>query len=777
MRIDIGKNKKRMLSLSACVFFVLLALDSIYPVYSVDESSKFSRVVLDEQGRLLRAFADNKGVWRQPVKLENVSENYIEALLGYEDRWFWYHPGVNPVSIFRAAIQNFSCGCIVSGGSTITMQVSRILHPHERSIVGKLKQTLRALQLELHYSKEEILTLYLNNAPFGGTIEGVQAASRAYLEKNASELTDAEAALLAVLPQAPSKLRPDRHPDRARQARDKILKRLQSTGLWTKNRALRAAQEAIVAYHPNKPSYAPILARQLIKKYPNDQVIHTYINLDIQRSLEDYVKDQSEQLPEKSSMAILVVDNQTGQVKAHVASADFNNKIRYGHVNMIDAIRSPGSTLKPFIYGLAIDEGLIHSHSLLFDAPRINSDYQPENFNKRFNGPVSTTFALQKSLNMPAVQVLNEYGPERFDANLKNAGVGLITPGKANLSIALGGAGISLSKLVTLFSSLANGGQLKPLLKTTLDKTRSERYLLTPQAAWISYKMLSSAPRPDRINSNMFNNNENPIAWKTGTSYGYRDAWAIGVTKNFSVGVWIGRPDGTPQPGHYGASTASPLLFKVLTSLPGRRKVVEMPKGVSVENICWPLGKKQLTTKASLCHKVQEAWLADGKAPPTMAEADISIWRANPYQIWLASDTKKLVDQHCNVSEKIGREIALWPRILEPWINYKYRFHGQLPEVDHRCDSPPPIVIRPLSISSIANGNVYRKGSREPLSLNLLSVGGQDDRDWYVNGKFIGASIDGATLMHVFDDTGRYEIVVIDVHGNIDKASIQILNI
>jgi penicillin-binding protein 1C len=409
------------------------------------------------------------------------------------------------------------------------------------------------------------------------------------------------------------------------------------------------------------------------------------------------------------------------------------------------------------------------------DAPRLNSEYRPKNFNRHFNGPVSTTFALQKSLNLPAVQVLEAYGPERFDANLKNSGVHLAIPGKANLSLALGGAGISLASLVSLYSSLANGGQVIPLLSSQLDAIASSRFLMSPQAAWVTYKMLSSAPRPDRMQASFFNLGINPIAWKTGTSYGYRDAWAVGVSKNYTVGVWVGRPDGTPQPGHYGSATAAPILFKVMESLPGKRETVPIPPDISLQDVCWPLGLNKSVTQAEHCHMELQAWVVGGKVPPTLMEPGLKVWRANPYKIWLDKNTHKLLDQDCSSIHKTSKTIALWPGVIEPWIKYKRRFYGQLPAVDESCLVTPEVTVRPLNISSLQDGNSFRLANADDeLPIKLEALGGQGRRDWYINGEFISSSKSGIPVYHSFKGQGAFEIVVLDERGNIAKIMVEL---
>ncbi|HSS07275.1 MAG TPA: transglycosylase domain-containing protein, partial [Rhodanobacteraceae bacterium] len=346
-----------------------LLLDRLFPIPLPDPTAG-STVVLARDGTPLRAFPDSDGVWRYPAKPEDVSPLYIEALLTYEDRWFYKHPGVNPLALARAFGQWVVHRRLVSGGSTLTMQVARILDGTPHSAAGKLRQILRALQLEAHLSKREILTLYLDRAPFGGTIEGVEAASWAYLGKPAARLSHAEAALLAVLPQAPSRLRPDRNADAARTARDKVLDRMAELGVWSSAEVHDASVESVAARTLQPPLRAALLAERLHEEHPTERRISTTIDAELQRALEARVGDYLARLPERTSAALLVVDNATLEARAYVGSAVFGDEARLGHVDMVRAWRSPGSTLKPFLYGLALDDGLIDSESLLVDAPQ-----------------------------------------------------------------------------------------------------------------------------------------------------------------------------------------------------------------------------------------------------------------------------------------------------------------------------------------------------------------------------------------------------------------------
>src|SRR5690554_6686710 len=609
----------------------LLALDLPFPP-PLPAARDTSSVVVARDGTPLRAFADAEGVWRHPADPEAVSPLYLEALLTYEDRWFHRHPGINPVALARAGWQWLRAGRIVSGGSTLTMQVARILEPHSRTPWGKARQMLRALQLEVHLSKREILGLYLERAPFGGTIEGVEAASWAYLGKPASRLSRAEAALLAVLPQAPSRLRPDRHPGRARVARDKLLERMVAQDAWTRAEVDDARIEPVVSRALRQPMHAALLAQRLRSADPAAERIESTIDAGLQRMLEERVAAYFAGLPERTSAALLVVDNATMEARVYIGAAEFGDRARLGHVDMVRAWRSPGSTLKPFLYGMALDDGLIHSASLMVDAPQSFHGYRPGNFGTSYSGPVSAAEALRRSLNVPAVDLLDRVGPGRFAARLDHAGIRLRFPRGAapGLPLILGGTGATLEDLVGAHAALARDGRAGRV-RLTADAPMLERRLMSPGAAWIVAETLASNPRPGE-RTDTFDLRDRPrVAWKTGTSYGFRDAWALGATRRHTVGVWVGRPDGTPLPGQYGAITALPLLFEVIDSLPragGDGLPLPPPSGVERREVCWPLGTEARSQSDALCQRRLQAWVLDGVVPPTFAERGARLWSA-----------------------------------------------------------------------------------------------------------------------------------------------------
>ncbi|HNB66949.1 penicillin-binding protein 1C, partial [Accumulibacter sp.] len=468
----------------AAVLALLLLADQLFPPPLPGRAAAQAQVVLARDGTPLRAFPDRTHVWRHPVRLEEVSPRYLEALIAFEDRSFWWHPGVNPWALARAGGQWLRHGRIVSGGSTLTMQVARLLEPTPRTLVGKLRQIARALQLELRCSKREILEIYLTYAPMGGVLEGVEAASRAYLGKPAQRLSASEAALLTVLPQAPSLLRPDRYPERARQARDKVLARMLER--WGAATITEARQEPVIAQTVREPLLAPLFAERLRRRNPGLARIETTLDASVQQSVEQLLAARLTVVPPRVSLAALVVDNATLEVRAYAGSADFSDDERFAHVDMVQAPRSPGSALKPFLYGFALDEGLIHSQSLLADVPQSFAGYQPGNFQASFSGPVSVSEALQRSLNVPAVEVLERLGANRFVALLRRGGLKLDLPRGAtpNLGVILGGAAVSLEDLVGAYTAFARGGiSGRPRYQVTA--AHEESRMLSEGAAFI----------------------------------------------------------------------------------------------------------------------------------------------------------------------------------------------------------------------------------------------------------------------------------------------------
>ncbi len=525
-----------------------------------EAARRTSITVVDRDGKLLRAFAMADGRWRLPVDAKtDVDPGYVALLLAYEDQRFYVHGGVDPWALGRAALQLVTRGHIVSGGSTITMQLARLMEPRRRrSLYAKLHQIVRAIEIERRLDKDQILNLYLALAPFGGNLEGVRAASIAYFGKEPKRLSLAEQALLVALPQSPETRRVDRHPQAARAARDRVLDRMVEEGKVSAEDAAQAKAVPVPRVRRPMPLLAPHSAERAMATVKDSPTIRLTLDAGLQRNLEALARDRAAALGPDISVAIVAVDNASGEVLARVGSPDYFDDRRAGQVDMTRAVRSPGSTLKPFIYGLAFEDGVVHPESLIDDRPVRFGAYAPENFDMTFQGTVSVRHALQMSLNVPAVALLDRVGASRLTSRLKQAGGHLVLPpGEApGLAMGLGGVGVTLQDLVHLYSGFPRLGSTMPLREISHGDHGSPepRRLMDRVAAWQIGNVLMGTPPPD-------NAVRNRIAFKTGTSYGYRDAWSVGFDGRMTVGVWVGRPDGAPVPGLVGRAAAAPILF------------------------------------------------------------------------------------------------------------------------------------------------------------------------------------------------------------------------
>lgn len=578
------------------------------------ENISYSTLVVGRDGRLLRPFITRDGYWRLPVTAAGVDPRYLAMLIAYEDKRFYAHHGVDPRALLRAAWQALSHGRIVSGGSTLTMQVARLLEPRpQRGLSAKLAEMIRAVQLERSLSKRQILDLYLALAPYGGNIEGLRAASLAYFGKEPKRLSTAESALLVALPQAPETRRPDRFPQRAAQARNRVIARLARQGAINADQAVAAAAEAAPPGRLAFPMLAAHVAERLAKAAQPGSVATTTIDRDLQQSLEDLARDRAIAVGSGAAAAIIAVDNATGEVRAHVGGTGYFDSQRAGQLDLALAQRSPGSALKPFIYGLAFEDGIVHPETLIDDRAVRYGAYAPENFDDTFHGTVSVRTALQQSLNVPALQVLDEVGPGRLAARLVNAGVKLKLPANAGpgLAVGLGGAGVRLVDLAQLYVALArNGAPVALSWQPGSENTKPLRRLLEPQAAWTIADVLKGAPTPANALGGQ-------IAFKTGTSYGYRDAWAIGYDGATTIAVWVGRPDGAAVPGVVGRLAAAPILFEAFQRLGTARKPIgPAPPGTVIATTSELPAALQRFRPRSLPEVAERA---SGDSPPAIA--------------------------------------------------------------------------------------------------------------------------------------------------------------
>jgi penicillin-binding protein 1C len=640
-------------------------LDAAYPP-PFEQAAERSTEVVDRNGALLRAFATQEGRWRLDADIAVLDRRFLDMLVAYEDKRFRDHSGVDPMAFARAAWQLVTNGRVTSGGSTLSMQLARLIEPREkRSLGAKIMQAVRAMQIERRLSKDEILTLYLELAPYGGNIEGVRAASLAWFGKEPRRLTLGEAALLVAIPQLPELRRPDRNLAGARKARQRVLARAVEAGLVDRAEAELAAAEPLPNVRRALPSLAPHMADAARRERPGATRIEVTVDRAIQEGLETAARNAAASLGPNLSVALVMADAQTGEIVGEVGSAGYLDRSRRGFIDMTKVLRSPGSTLKPFIYGLAFEDGRIAQETVIEDRPADFAGYRPRNFDMAYQGDVTIRTALQKSLNVPAVRLLDTVGPHRLMARFQTGGIHASLPnGKgAGLAIGLGGLGVTLRDLVQLYTAFPNGGRTASLIdrprKSGDTALRGE--VLPAAAAWQVADVLSGVRPPP-------NAPDAGIAYKTGTSYGYRDAWAVGFDGKHVLGVWVGRADGGAVPGISGYTTAAPLLFDAfrksgvaIAPLPRapagalRQQFADLPvtlrrfassasetsPGVTeaAPRIIFPpqgarldLAAAQSGQSAPLVLKLQGGrapfrWLANGKAMPSTERRRISQWR------------------------------------------------------------------------------------------------------------------------------------------------------
>lgn len=602
-------------------------------------TDSLSPVVVDRDDKLLRAFTADGGRWRLPVTVDDVDPGYLSLLMAFEDRRFYQHNGVDVTALVRAGAQALVHRRLVSGASTLTMQVARLIeNRHERTLSRKFRQMARAMQLERRFSKREILNIYLKLAPFGGNIEGVRAATLAYFGKEPQRLSLGQAALLVALPQSPESRRPDRFAQRAKRARNRVLDRAHALGVISAAETTRAKTEKVPNRRKPFPLLAPHLSEQEIARLPDQRIYKTTLRASTQKTLQRLLKDQTRQIGPKVSSALLAIENATGHVVAYVGSSDYLDHAREGSIDMVQAVRSPGSTLKPVIYGLGFESGLAHPETLIEDRRVRFGHYSPENFDDRFHGSVTVREALGRSLNIPAVKLLNAVGPIKFVERLKAFDVMTALPDGArpSLAVALGGIGMRIIDLASIYGAIARGGDPVPiswrLANAEKDQAKNAnkmptpamaskpKHLLSPQASWYVTDILRDAPVPQNVKSGR-------IAYKTGTSYGYRDAWAVGYDGAHTVVVWVGRTDATSTPGLIGRTAAAPILFDAFSRISQRQEPFAKPPAGVIHarggDLPPPL-KRFRGDKINLATGPYDVKLVDIAFPPDRAELDVA---------------------------------------------------------------------------------------------------------------------------------------------------------
>ncbi len=595
--------------LTTVILFFILNL-----IFPLKVNVEYSQIVTAEDGTVLSAYLNSEDKWRLYTELDEITPELSKAIIHKEDKYFYSHFGVNPIAIGRALINNITKGRRTSGASTITMQVARLLHPADRTYANKLIEIFRAFQLELKYSKREILQLYLNLVPYGSNIEGVKSATLMYLGKMPNQLSLAEITALSIVPNRPISLALGKNNFLIIKERNKWLKRFEDEGVFNKSTIEDALREPFEAQRRAAPKYAPHLCRRLKGTVPHTPIIKTALKFNQQLEVEGITKNYVERLKRINinNAAVLVVDNTTRDVICYVGSADFFDKIDGGQVDGVTAIRSPGSALKPFLYAKAFERGVVAPKTVINDVPINIAGYEPENYDEKFNGKITISQALALSLNIPAVKLLDEVGVDVFVKELVKANFSTVKKQQKGLglSIILGGCGVTLEEMATLYSAFANYGSYSSLNYLKNDSTQLRVPIITPEASYLVTNVLTQITRPDLPNNFRNSPHVPKIAWKTGTSYGRRDAWSIGYNRKYTIAVWVGNFSGIGVPELSGAEVATPLLFEIFNKLDynSSRHWYSPPTKIDIRNVCSHTGD----IPASYCTDISEEYYIQG---------------------------------------------------------------------------------------------------------------------------------------------------------------------
>jgi len=759
----------RLLKRAALAFltFIILFLliDLIFPVHN---DIRYSKLILSTDNKLLNAALSSDQQWRMKAEIKEVNPLLLKTLINKEDRWFRFHPGVNPIALTRALWQNISSGKRVSGASTITMQVVRMLKPRKRTVANKFLECFKAIQLEMHLSKNEILGLYINLLPYGGNIQGVKAASFLYFAQQPQALSLAQIVTLAIIPNDPNHFRLGIHNQRIVKERNFWLNKLSKRGIFDKQALDDALAEPLNAKRYDAPKQVPHLARLLTRMYPDNPVINTFINPGIQDFVENTVSNEVIMYRGMGvgNAAVVMIDNHTHAIIAYVGSAGFMESQFQGQVDGASSLRSPGSALKPFLYALAMDRGLITPKTILQDIPQNFNGYRPLNYDETFRGRLTASQALALSLNIPAVDLANRVGVDLFNEKLSHGGLKWIGERKKTLglSVILGGCGVTLTELTRLYSCLAAGGINYPVRFTQADAMQVADTLFSPQATWMIHEILTGLKRPDLPNN--FENSVNlpHIAWKTGTSYGRRDAWSFGYNPEYTVGVWVGNFDGTGVPELSGADFATPVLFKIFNYLAFNQKPswFNRPTGLDFRLVCSESG---LPPGESCTNLVMDDYIpavspnrkCDHQVPVFVNEnADISYCRSCLPQAGYRTEL------YPNLSPGL---IAFYEEEQIPYR--KIPPHNPLCNRVYHNDSPV--------IASLTDGKEYilYANAKQQLQLAFTATSDVTEVYWYINDKFFKEATRGQKLFFTptagmikiscSDDKGRNTDIVVKV--------------
>jgi len=766
-----------LMILTLFLFFILF--DLIFPLRI---NQDYSTVITDADSTIMRAYLSKDDKWRMYTEPDEITPALKKAIIFKEDKYFYYHFGVNPVSVFRAMVNNLTSGRRTSGASTISMQVARLLEPKKRTYLNKLIEIFRATQLEWHYSKNEILQMYLNLVPFGGNIEGVKAAAMIYLNKMPDQLSIGEIAALSIIPNRPNTLKPGENNELLKKERDKWLKKYMKANLFPRQDILDALEEPLQAYRHMLPDHAHHICRRLYDAGKGSHTICSTIQLETQLKTEALVREHVNRWYFRNvrNAAALVIDNKTGNVTAYVGSADFFNSEDAGQVDGVRAVRSPGSTLKPLIYGLAFDKGIVTPKSVISDVPVYYSGYEPENYDGKYHGLVNVEYALSNSLNVPAVKMMYELSAGTVIEILIKAGFSQIKKDRDNLglSVALGGCGVTLEELTYLYHTLSNKGVLKdirlikrdaPLMKkkkkkqsrkNKMNKLKDEyttlNRILTEEAVYMVTDILTQVTRPDLPTEWQNSANLPRVAWKTGTSYGRRDAWSIGYNKNYTIGVWVGNFSGTGVPELSGAVAAAPLLFKIFNALDysSEENWYESPEGLKSRIVCSVTGQPY----SDFCSDLVIDYYIPSVSPTKKCR--------HMKEVFISPDSSVSYCMTCR--PHFGYIKALYPNYAPEVIAYYEENninYQKIPPHNSKCErifgGIAPVITSPL------DGAEYYVDETDSMQVALSCNASNDVESvfWYINKRFFKSAapneklffspVEGTIEISCSDDKGR----------------------
>lgn len=749
--------KSRVVYALAAMLLIIISMNALFPLPA---QKPYSQVIYAKDGSMLTAYLAKDDKWRMRTHLSEISPYLIKAIIAKEDKWFYRHPGVNPVAVVRAFFQNMITGKRVSGASTITMQVARMMEPGRRTYLKKIEEVLRAFQLELHYSKKEILEMYLSMLPYGGNVEGVKAASYIYFNRSPDKLSLAQAVLMAVIPNDPNGLRTDLNSKAALEMRNEWIRKFMHEGVFNKNDLADALNEPLSAKRYSIKNDAPHFCRYISQNFKGDE-IKTSLVPGIQNTAAHLLKNYVRRVTSKqvTNGAVIIIDNKTNSVAGYCGSADFYDYYSSGQVNGITAVRSPGSTLKPILYTMAFDKGLLTPKMKLLDLPTDINGYEPENYDLKFRGQVTAEYALMNSLNVPAVRLLQKVGYDNFISMLEKGGFSDIAQTKKylGLSVILGGCGVRLEQLAGFYTAFANGGILYPL--NYLASGKKDPHISIPLfskgAVYLTDQILSSNERPDFPAEFLSYTNLPKIAWKTGTSYGKRDAWAVGYNPDYTIGVWMGNFDGRGAPELSGAEMAVPMLFELFNSIDYKPKKLwfDMPKSVLQRQVCSETG----LLPSKYCKSLTTDYYIYKVSPNKKCDLYKPVYVSSDEKISYCTDCLPDSGYKIIAYPDYDPELTLW--YLKNHIPFQ-RPPPHNPYCTARFSGKGPRILSPTS-----DYHYYiEKGSSEQIMLTAASDPSVAEQYWYINDEFYAKTKPGKKLFFS-PSGGKVKITCLDNLG------------